>query len=161
LCRRSLRPSAIRIGRQATIIRTSLTYPVRGATNRAKCILIGFPETKSSLPASFLNGKNQEVDLNAGRKASASLPAFQNAVDPYQPGDGPLALPFLGEIHLIARIRLDGFVRTLCQRCRWDRDQEGEEDNETEHAHVTCFLTNFGLYCIYQINLTRLGAVFG
>ena len=69
-------------------IRTSLTYPVRGATTRAKCILLGFPETKSSLPASFLNGRNHQVDLIADRKASASLPAFQHAVDPYLPGDG-------------------------------------------------------------------------
>src|ERR1700719_2382178 len=88
LCRRLLRPSAVRIGHPATIIRTSLIYPVRGATNRAKCILLGFPETKSSLPASFLNGRNHQVDLNADRKASASLPAFRHAVDPYLPGDG-------------------------------------------------------------------------
>jgi hypothetical protein len=47
-----------------------------------------------------------------------------------------LALPFLGEIHLIARILLDGFIRTLCQRYRWDGDQEGKEDNESEHAHL-------------------------
>jgi hypothetical protein len=70
-----------------------------------------------------------------------------------------LALPFLGEIHLIARILLDGFVRTLCQRCRRDRDQEGKEDNESEHAHLYLLSSNFGLYCVYQINLTRVGSV--
>jgi hypothetical protein len=117
LCRRLLRPSAVRIGRPATIIRTSLIYPVRGATNRAKCILLGFPETKSSLPASFLNGRNHPVDLNADRKASASLPASTLSI-PICLETVTLALPFLGEIHLIARILLDGFIRALCQRRR-------------------------------------------
>jgi hypothetical protein len=47
-----------------------------------------------------------------------------------------LALPFLGEINLIARIRLDVFIRILCQRRPWDGGQEGKEDNESEYAHL-------------------------
>src|ERR1700730_15893557 len=71
----------------------------------------------------MLTGKPQ---LPFRRSGTLSIPICLETVT--------LALPFLGEIHLIARILLDGLIRTLCQRCRWDGDQEGKEDNESEQV---------------------------
>ena len=71
----------------------------------------------------MLTGKPQ---LLFRRSGTLSIPICLETVT--------LALPFLGEIHLIARILLDGLIRTLCQRCRWDGDQEGKEDNESEQV---------------------------
>jgi hypothetical protein len=69
-------------------IRTSPTYPVRGATIRATCIPPALAETTSSLPASFVHGRNLQADLSADRKASAALPVFRRALDFYPPGCG-------------------------------------------------------------------------
>ena len=78
----------------------------------------------------MLTGKPQ---LLFRRSGTLSIPICLETVT--------LALPFLGEINLIARIRLDVFIRILCQRPRWDGGQEGKEDNESEHAHF-CVLPN-------------------